>query len=347
MQLSRAGVGAALIDPIACPDLGGLGQALEGVEWVLHAASQDLPCLADVGMRPTRLFDTELASRLLGLPRVGLAASCEQILGVSLAKGHGAADWSRRPLPHDWLRYAALDVELLVDLRAGLAQRLADVGKLDWAVQEFAAIVAAPPARPPAEPWRRTSGVHRLRSPRQLAIVRSLWEARENMARRRDIAPGRMLPDRVIVEIATLGPESRADLAALKDLTGPRARRLVDTWWHAVRRAQRLGSDALPERLAAVDGPPPPSRWAERDPAAARRLAAARAALSELASRLEVPLENVLSPGSVRALMWSPPPPADRAAIANRLAVLGARRWQIELTAGALAAAADAGDALA
>ena len=118
----------------------------------------------------------------------------EIVLGLSLEKGHAAVDWSTRPLPADWLRYAALDVEVLVELRDALAAELEASGKDEWARQEFAAIVAAPPAQPRVDPWRRTSGMHRVRKPRQLAIVRELWLARDALARQRDTAPGRILP---------------------------------------------------------------------------------------------------------------------------------------------------------
>src|SRR6266542_2663483 len=99
VQLRRAGVGTVLIDPLPLDDLSVLGTAIADAEWVLHAASQDLPCLAERGMRPSRLFDTELAARLAGMERVGLAALTETLLGYTLEKHHSAADWSTRPLP--------------------------------------------------------------------------------------------------------------------------------------------------------------------------------------------------------------------------------------------------------
>src|SRR6478735_7694298 len=185
VQLRRPDLGTALLDPIPLGDLSILDLPLADSEWVLHAANQDLPCLAEVGIRPRLLFDTELAGRLAGLPRVGLGPLVEQILGLSLRKGHGAADWSTRPLPHDWLVYAALDVEVLVELRDEMEALLVRQGKLEWAHQEFAAIVAAPPAPPRVDPWRRTSGIHRIRKRRQLAVVRALWERRDEVARRR------------------------------------------------------------------------------------------------------------------------------------------------------------------
>ena len=153
VQLRRQGAGTVLIDPVTCPDLSALDAELSGCEVVLHAASQDLPCLSELGYRPRLLFDTELAGRLLGYPRVGLGVLVETVLGLSLEKGHAAADWSTRPLPAEWLRYAALDVEVLIELREALGQVLADQGKLDWAREEFAALASAGPAKPRVDPW--------------------------------------------------------------------------------------------------------------------------------------------------------------------------------------------------
>uniref|UniRef100_UPI0004629B55 ribonuclease D n=1 Tax=Arthrobacter sp. TB 26 TaxID=494420 RepID=UPI0004629B55 len=169
VQIRREGSGTWLIDPEPFGDLGIINDALRGVEWILHAASQDLPCLSELGMWPDRLFDTELAARLAGLPRVGLAAVIEQLLGFGLAKEHSAADWSTRPLPEPWLRYAALDVEVLTELREELIELLVADGKLDFAEQEFAAILEAGQAPPRVDPWRKTSGLHQIRDRRQLA----------------------------------------------------------------------------------------------------------------------------------------------------------------------------------
>ena len=190
VQLRRADGPIVLVDPVARLDLTGLARVLDGPEWVLHAASQDLPCLADLGLRPRTVFDTELGARVAGLPRVGLAAVTEHFLGIGLAKEHSAVDWSTRPMPASWLTYAALDVELLLDVRDALAAELERQGKLAWAREEFAAVVAAGPPPPKVDPWRKTSGVHKLRSRRAQAVVRSLWTAREELARSRDVSPG-------------------------------------------------------------------------------------------------------------------------------------------------------------
>ncbi|HEV2244142.1 MAG TPA: HRDC domain-containing protein, partial [Streptosporangiaceae bacterium] len=238
VQLRRRGAGTVLIDPVACPDLSGIDAALADAEVVIHAASQDLPCLADLGYRPRLLFDTELAGRLLGYPRVGLGTLVESVLGLALEKSHSAADWSTRPLPEEWLRYAALDVEVLVELRDALARQLAEQGKAEWARQEFAAVLSAQPTGPRPEPWRRTSGIHRVRSRRGLAIVRELWLERDKIARRRDLSPTRVLPDAAIVEAARSLPGESGDLAGIAGFNGRGARRHAPEWRRAVGRAR-------------------------------------------------------------------------------------------------------------
>lgn len=344
VQLRREGSGTFLIDPIAVPDLAGLAEVLAGPEWILHAASQDLPCLAELDLRPRLLFDTELAGRLLGMPRVGLGPMVEDVLGERLAKGHGAADWSRRPLPQDWLEYAALDVEVLIELRDELGARLAAAGKQEWAEQEFAAVRDAPPPTPRAEPWRRTSGIHRIRSRRGLAIVAALWTARDEVAREVDTAPGRLLPDSSIVAAAHAQPRDIAAMLALKDFHGRGASRYQRRWAAALKEAWALPEADLPDAASrGGDGPPPPRAWAQRDPRAAARLDRARTALAARAEQLEIPVENLVTPDLVRRLMWQPPAAAlaapDAAAVAEYLAGAGARQWQVELTAALLAEA--------
>jgi ribonuclease D len=339
VQLRRGGAGTALIDPMSCPDLSTLGAALADTEWVLHAAGQDLPCLAEIGMRPSRLFDTELAGRLAGYPRVGLGPLVEEVLGFALEKGHAAADWSTRPLPEPWLRYAALDVEVLVELRDALAAVLAEQGKQAWAEQEFAAIATAGAPEPRQDPWRRTSGLHRVRGRRHLAVVRSLWVARDHLARRRDIAPGRILPDTAIVDAALAEPRTADQLGAVAPFNGQRTRRSLPYWWEAVARAYALADDELPPPSLPGDGPPPARAWADREPAAAARLAAARTAVAAIADEHGLPVENLLAPDSVRRLCWTPPDDLSPAGIGSVLTGLGARAWQVELTGVALSGA--------
>ncbi|MEU1283858.1 HRDC domain-containing protein [Kitasatospora sp. NPDC005856] len=339
IQLRRAGSGSALIDPIACPDLSALGRAVEDAEWVVHAASQDLPCLSEVGMRPRRLFDTELAGRIAGFARVGLGPMTENVLGLSLAKEHSAVDWSTRPLPEPWLRYAALDVEVLVELRDALERELDAQGKLGWAMEEFAAIAAAPRPAPRTDPWRRTSQLHKIRRRRQLAVVRELWLARDRMAQERDVSPGRVLADAAIVNAALAMPLSIASLQAVQGF-GPRVhRRQLEQWLAAVQRGREIPENLLPPATAPHDGPPPPRAWAEKDPVAAARLSGARSAIGELAERYHLPAENLITPDLVRRVSWQPPADPGPEDVAAALRGFGARQWQVDLVAPAIAAA--------
>ena len=338
VQLRRGDAGTALIDPIACPDLSALSDAIADAEWVLHAANQDLPCLAGVGMRPKRLFDTELAARIAGYERVGLATMSEIVLGHQLAKEHSAVDWSRRPLPRSWLAYAALDVEILVDLRDALEGELDRQGKLDWVHEEFEAILATPAASPRTDPWRRTSGIHRIRGRRQLAVVRALWEARDDLARQRDIAPGRLLPDSAIIAAASTSPAGPEALGRLPGWGGKATRRLVATMWPVIEAALTLPDDGLPRPAAPGDGPPPASRWPDRDPVAAERLTRTRGAVAAVAAEHGVPVENLLSPELLRRITWSPPAPTVEA-VSAALEAGGARPWQVQLTAAGIAVA--------
>ncbi|MBM7075946.1 MULTISPECIES: ribonuclease D [Micromonospora] len=340
VQLRREGAGTTLIDPLPLPDLTALDEAIGDAEWVLHAASQDLACLAELGLRPRRLFDTELAARLAGFERVGLAALTEQLLGYTLEKHHSAADWSSRPLPESWLTYAALDVEMLVDLRDALDAELQAQGKSAWAAEEFAALItwATRPPRVRAEPWRRTSGIHRVRGARAQARVRALWYARDQIAVRRDAAPGRVLPDSAIIAAAELDPKDEKTLLTLPGFGGRSVRRLARSWLTALDEARQLADDALPV-TPTVEGPPPPHRWAERDPVAAGRLARCREVVVRVAGEHRLPPENLITPDSVRRLAWQPPDEITVDTVTEVLRGYGARQWQLSLLLPALAEA--------
>jgi ribonuclease D len=344
VQIRRAGAGTVLIDPVShggdsLEVLAPVAAVLAGDEWVLHAADQDLPCLAEIGMRPPSLYDTELAGRLAGFDRVNLAAMVQRLLGLQLMKGHGAADWSKRPLPDDWLNYAALDVEVLLELRDAVAAVLDEQGKTEWARQEFEFLRTVEPTPTRRDRWRRTSGIHKVRNPRALAAVRELWTTRDQIARRRDIAPGRILPDSAIVSAATSDPDTVDKLTALPIFGGSRQRRSAGVWLDALARAR--SADA-PSTQEPSNGPPPASRWARRKPEAAVRLEAARAGLTTVAERVTVPTENLLAPDLVRRLCWDWDPvvhSADAVAqdVDEVLAASGARPWQRELTVPVLA----------
>lgn len=345
IQLKRGPGPPHLVDPIAVPDVDALRTALAGSEWTLHAADQDLPSLGELGLRPSRLFDTEIAARLLGKPRVGLAALVEAELGVTLPKTHSAADWSRRPLPDAWIRYAADDVEHLIDLRSTLAAQLEAAGRSGWAAAEFERLTVLPMPHTRAEPWRRTAGTRRMRNRRQLAIVRALWEARDEVAMREDRAPFRILPNDAIAAAATARPASMAELSALEPFRHRAVQRRLARWWDAVERARALPDDLLPAGRPAEPGPPSASSWPRRNPPAAARIAAARAAIRQMHDDLGIPTENLLPPDAVRSLCWHPPADLTAEAVGQALAAAGARAWQIELCAAPVAAALVAGQA--
>lgn len=335
IQMYRRGAGVFLFDAPEVPDFSALEHGIRSEEWVLHAASQDLACLREVGLDPDLIFDTELAARLLGMPRVGLASVVEELLGIKLAKEHSAADWSTRPLPQSWLKYAALDVELLVDVRDRLVARLDDAGKSEIAGQEFDAVLHRAAKPPAAEPWRRLSGIHAMRSPRNLAVARELWVSRDALASETDIAPGRLIPDASIVAVARALPSTRRALADLREFTGRASRTELDRWWTALEHG--LTTDRLPAVRVPSDAPPPPRAWAARNPEADARLKAAKTAVAEVAEQLEMPVENLLTPDFLRRVAWHPPEPANAASIGTALAELGARPWQLEATAQTIA----------
>jgi ribonuclease D len=243
------------------------------------------------------------------------------------------------------LKYAALDVEVLIELRDALAEQLDAQGKTEWARQEFAAIASALPPQPRPDPWRRTSGIHRVRTRRGLAVVRELFQTRDAIARQADLSPRRVLSDQAIIEAARTEtarqPGSRPLLDRISGFHARNARKHGPAWLAAVSRARELGDAELPEVTGAtvVAGPPPAHRWSERDPAAAARLAAAREAVTALAAAHGLPAENLLPPDAVRRLSWEPPDPATPETVAAALAAYGARTWQVELTAGLLAEA--------
>lgn len=341
IQLRREGSGTALVDPIAYDDLTALNESFGDAEWILHAASQDLPCLREIGLHPTSLFDTELAARLLGYPRVGLATLVEVIMGRSMRKEHSAADWSKRPLPQPWLEYAALDVEVLLELRDVIASELVESGKDEWARQEFQHLIDhVPPPR--TDPWRRTSGIHKAKGRRALAAVRELWTARDEIAQQRDTTAGRLVPDSALIIAANVMPTSTVALLDTQGFHGRGARRYADRWLAAIETARTMRDTDLPPLTVRSDGPPAPRVWAERDPVAAARLSRARTLVSEFADDRQVPIENLLTPDYLRRVLWKPPVAEvgeTRDAVAAELRRLGAREWQIDITAPLLAEA--------
>lgn len=335
IQMYRRDAGTFLFDPPQIPDFSELQAGIHAEEWVLHAASQDLACLREVGLDPDRIFDTELAARLLGMPRVGLASVVEELLDIRLAKEHSASDWSTRPLPQSWLKYAALDVELLVDVRERLGAKLLEAEKAAVAEEEFDAVLHRAAKPPAAEPWRRLSGIHAMRSARNLAVARELWLSRDALAVELDVAPGRLVPDASLLAVARSLPSTRRALADLREFNGRASRTELDRWWTAVERG--LTTSDLPAVRVPTDAPPPPRAWAARNPEADARLRIAKAAVTELAEQMEMPVENLLTPDHLRRVAWTPPSDPSAEGIGEALLALGARQWQVAATSQLIA----------
>jgi ribonuclease D len=349
IQIKRNDGGLHLIDPIPFGPGHELFTQLNSLmntdEVILHASTQDLPCLRELGINPINLFDTELAGRIAGLPRVGLGPLLETLMGVSLAKEHSAADWSARPLPNEWLTYAALDVELLVELRDRMYEILKSSNKLSWALEEFAAILKAPPAPPRVDPWRRTSGMHKVKRRDQLAIIKELWIARDKVAAEQDIAPGKLLNDSAIVELAMAAAVTKKEFEKALRPLGLRARWLENLphWLSSISVALSLPEDQWPAMRTNADTLPPIKLWRDKFPEKYAPLSHARAAIELIAQENEIPVENLITPEHVRRVCWKPPTGATEVlslqAVERALIELGARQWQINLVAPALALA--------
>jgi ribonuclease D len=338
LQIRAPGTDIFLIDPAASPEtvsskeFAELACLLKDREWILHAATQDLPCLNEIGLYPGAIFDTELAGRLSGQPRVGLSALTESLLQFRLAKEHSAADWSTRPLPDSWLNYAALDVDVLHELATEVETLLSDQGKLDWAKQEFDALMSFQPKPQKLDRWRGITGLHKVQDRSSLEIARQLWLSREALAQKMDVAPGRLIPDSSILVAATQKPKTRPELAAMKSFSGRASRSYLDTWWDAIQSAHKA-TDLPALKPEKTDALPNHRNWINKFPEADRRLKHAKASLIKLSEKKLVPLENLLTPELLRQVSFAPPEQLSSITLSEKLRQLGARPWQTELTA--------------
>jgi len=350
IQIYRENGGLHLIDPIPLKESKlweKFNKEFSAYEWVIHASTQDLPCLIDVGLKPELLFDTELGARIAGCERVGLGPLAESLLELQLAKEHSAVDWSIRPLRPEWITYAALDVDILLDIRNAVENLLTEQNKLKWAKQDFASIlknyqnyVFTDEAKP--ERWRRTSGMHKVRDRLTMAIVRDFWFSRDELAREIDLAPGRVLGDEAIIELATKRPDN---LETIAKVIGRRTRLEAppfNRWLNVLNNALKTPHDQQPELRVASQSLPPIKIWKDRNPLGYARLTHARAALIELSTQIQIPTENLVTPELVRRICWQEPPASTseyQDFVIEQLNKTGARPWQIELVTPAISAA--------
>lgn len=318
-----------MIDPIAlnesCPNWEkSLAPLINSRTWLLHAATQDLPCLAELGFAPLAIIDTELGSRLAGFERVGLGSLALELLEIELAKEHSAADWSIRPLSGAMLAYGALDVDVLHELWDEVEKALSSQSKTLWANEEFEHLLSFRPKAVPAEPWRNLPGLSKVRDEEKLKIAANLWLVRDQIARAEDLAPGRLIPDRSIMSAVEQKPRTKRELSNNKTFQGRASRTRLGEWWDAIAEANQLELDPNPER---GNGIPNHRSWEKRFPDAHIRLNTVRPLLAELAQEHKLPIENILTPDYLRRIMFDPSED-----IAKTLAELGARNWQIKLS---------------
>ena len=340
LQISSATSDIYLIDPTSIKDLTPLRQLLNNKSWILHAATQDLPCLFELELTPGEIFDTELAARLLSLPHVGLGGLLEDELQITLDKEHSAADWSKRPLPQDWLVYAALDVEFLHQLRKSLTQKLIENNKLNLAQQEFKALCSWQSPGLRNDPWRRTSGMHEVRGGQDSAIVRQIWLKRDEIAQQRDIAAGRVLNDAGIVEIAAKKPKTVQELKDLASIKYRPAKNDAEIWFEQLQIALQLGPDQWPVKQKGAESYPAPKSWLEKRPEAYHRLQFVKAQLHKLSEELLIPVEHLCSPDLVKKWCWDKP--TDQLETINDwLISQGARDWQAQNLAPVLLSSLD------
>ncbi|EIK87058.1 ribonuclease D [Gardnerella vaginalis 6119V5] len=256
IQFKRKGAGIGLLDPVALKNLGvdwhEFNEAIGDSPWIIHDSMQDLPGFFDIGLRPRDLFDTEIAAKLLGRKRFGLSSVTEYYLGLTLAKEHSAADWSYRPLPRDWRNYAALDVELLIELEEVMRGELKKQGKLDWAKEEFKHLLikGAQKKAPHPRPWLKISHINVLMHDRVgLIIAKDLWQERDALAQKYDIAPNLLLSDSAIIEAGKRKPRNARDFRSIRSLN------------ERVRIHTGSEQDKMFERYAPIQRKIKPSLW--------------------------------------------------------------------------------------
>jgi len=357
IQIYRKGGGLHLIDPIPLKDSKlwqRFNTEFSDIEWVIHASTQDLPCLIEVGLKPKQLFDTELGARIAGCPRVGLGALAESLLELQLAKEHSAVDWSIRPLRPEWITYAALDVDILLDIRDKVEQLLTEQKKLKWAEQDFASIIKNYQDyqftdSPKSDRWRRTSGMHKVRDRLSMTIIRDLWLSRDELARELDLAPGRVLGDEAIVEIAIKRPDNLEEVAKVIGWRTRLEAPPFSRWLKVLTASLKTPIEEQVELRVASQSMPPIKIWKEKNPLGYARLTHARAALIELSKQLQIPTENLITPDYVKRICWQEPPTNEseyESFVEGELTRLGARSWQVEQVVSVIAPHLSATEAL-
>jgi len=244
------GTTAYLVDPLALKRLDPLGEVLGArrIVKVLHAAEQDVLYLRrDFGFHLEPLFDTMIASQLLGKTGIGLASLLLAYFGVQLDKGSQRDDWSRRPLNEHQRIYAAEDVQHLIRLRDVLRDELTTLGRLSWAEEEFALVArrAWEPRVFDPEMFWSIKGARDL-PPREAAVLRELYAMRDRRAGEADLSSFRIVSDETLLALAKKKPAGPADLNGLRGVTPLVRRRIGSDILQAVRAGLEVPEADLP-----------------------------------------------------------------------------------------------------
>lgn len=288
-----------IIDPLSIDDMSALGELLAdpAIEVIFHAAEYDIITMKrDFGFTFANIFDTMIAARICGWAQFGLGNILESQFGVRAEKRFQQADWSVRPLPAEQLVYAQMDTHFLPELRDRLLEELTAKGHLEEAHETFADLPNLPAARQSFDPegyWR--IGQARTLTRAEMGVLRELFLLRDDIARRRDLPPFKILSDRVLVQLAQLGPRRVEDLHAVKGLSFDRVRRYGDEIIEAVARGRRNPP------------PEPPARRPQPDPEVQLRYDALREWRKERALQRGVESDVIVSREALWALAKHPP----------------------------------------
>lgn len=336
VQIKRGTGNIILLDPVALSGkIGRLAQAIDGPQWILHSAAQDITAMSALGISPRSLYDTEVAAEIIGDPQIGLAALVENALGVHLAKEHSAVNWSSRPLPIDWLNYAAIDVEYLAALQEKQIERLVKYHRLEWAKQEFEHIRLLPPKAKKADPWRKLKYASSVETGRGRQVLKNLYEARDTLAKERDLSAHLILSPQAIVSAAIHIPKSQRQIGRLPEFRSKTAKRRLKLWWRHIEKAYNTAPELYPPSTAPkLPGElPKPRSWRTFNAAGAARLELLKAAVNAAADEARINPPRLLENKIMRRISWDGVRNISIKTVGDKITSLGARPWQVELLA--------------
>lgn len=206
-----------VIDPLKIGDLSSLKTAFvnPSIRKIFHGCDYDVRSLhRDHDIEINNLFDTELASRFLGVPETGLSAVLGKRFGVKLDKSYQKKDWSMRPLPPEMIAYGASDVAYLLPLAEMLDSELKEKNRVEWVKEECEALSRVRAPEPNGDPlFLRIKGAGRL-DRRSLGTLELLLEMRRDIAEKKDKPLFKIFSNSSLLTLSKARP---GNLDALKD----------------------------------------------------------------------------------------------------------------------------------